>query len=89
MTPESKKVTGREAIAIVLADGMPMKSRDICAAAAKLVTMKGKTPEASLSALLAVQAKKPEGLVIRTAPGTFKLRPVPKVTETQSTEPAG
>ena len=87
MTAKPKtKITGREAITIVLADGKPQKSKAICAAAAKLVTMKGKTPEASLSALLAVQAKKPDGFVIRTAPGTFKLRATPKTPDAKATE---
>jgi hypothetical protein len=50
--------------------------------------MKGRTPEASLSALLAVEAKRPDGFVIRTAPGTFKLRPAPKAAEGNAPETA-
>jgi hypothetical protein len=42
MTDKPKtKLSGREAITIVLADGKPRKSKEICAAAAALVTMKG------------------------------------------------
>lgn len=75
----SARVSGRDAVAKVLADGKPRKTKEITAAAVKLVrpAMTGKTPEATLSALLYTQAKRPDGLVVRTKqPGEFKLRPV-------------
>jgi hypothetical protein len=88
MKPKAKtKITGKEAIRQVLADGKPQKAKAICVAAAALVTeMKGKTPVASLSALLAVEAKKADGFVIRTAPGTFKLRAAPRPPAAKTTE---
>jgi len=39
------------------------------------VVLKGKTPGATISAILAVEAAKEDGLVERVAPGTFRLRP--------------
>jgi hypothetical protein len=77
--PAAKKgVTAKAAIAQVLADGTPQRTKDITAAAAKVATaLKGKTPEQSLAALLYVEAKKPAGLVMRgPEKGTFMLRPV-------------
>ncbi len=60
----AKRVSGRDAVAKVLADGKPRKAKEITAAAVKLVkpAMKGKTPEATLASLLYT--------------GEFKLRPV-------------
>jgi hypothetical protein len=77
--PAAKKpITARAAIAKVLADGKAQPTKQITAAAAKLATgLKGKTPEQSLAALLYVEAKKENGLVIRGAEkGMFQLRPV-------------
>lgn len=70
-------VSGRDAVAKVLADGQPRKTAEITSAAVKLVRppMTGKTPEATLSALLYTQAKRDDGLVILTGKGEFKLRP--------------
>lgn len=75
-----KRVTGRDAIAKVLADGQPRPAKEITAAAVKLVrpAMTGKTPEATLGALLYTQAKRADGLVTKTGSGratTFTLRP--------------
>lgn len=73
-----RRVSGRQALEKVLADGKPAKVGDITAAAVKLVRppMKGKTPQATLSAQLYTQAKRPDGLVVRTKnPGEFKLNP--------------
>jgi hypothetical protein len=39
------------------------------------VKLGGKTPGATISAILAVEAAKPDGMFERVAPGTFKLRP--------------
>jgi hypothetical protein len=71
------KLTGRQAVAKVLADGQPRKAGEITAAAVKLTAMAGKTPQATLGALLYTEAKKPDGLVTRTGTGretTFALR---------------
>lgn len=77
-TAAKKGVTAKAAIAQVLANGEPQRTKDITSAAAKIATaLKGKTPEQSLAALLYVEAKKPAGLVMRGAEkGTFMLRPV-------------
>lgn len=77
MTKNAKRVTGRDAIAKVLADGQSHPAGEITAAAVKLVrpAMAGKTPQATLSAFLYTQAKKPDGLVVRTGKGEFQLRP--------------
>jgi hypothetical protein len=71
------RVTGRQAIAKVLADGQPRPAKEITAAAVKLIrpVSKGKTPEATLGAFLYTQAKKPDGLVEQTGRGEFRLRP--------------
>jgi hypothetical protein len=39
------------------------------------VKLGGKTPGATISAILAVEAAKEDGLIERVAPGTFRLRP--------------
>lgn len=71
-----KLVTGRAAVAKVLADGAPRKTAEITAAAAKIATgLKGKTPEQSLAAFLYTEAKKADGIVERGPDkGTFQLR---------------
>jgi HB1, ASXL, restriction endonuclease HTH domain len=71
------RVSGRDAVAKVLADGQERTAKEITSAAVKLVrpAMTGKTPEATLGALLYTQAKKDDGLVERTGKGTFRLRP--------------
>lgn len=77
--PSTSRVSGRDAILKVMADGKPRKAKDITAEAVKLIRPKpaGKTPEATLSALLYTQAKKPDGIVVRTSKtAEFKLRPV-------------
>jgi HB1, ASXL, restriction endonuclease HTH domain len=73
----STKISGRQAIQQVLADGKPRKAKAIVTAAAEIATgLKGKTPEATLSAMLYVEAKKPDGIVVHTKnKGEFKLRP--------------
>ena len=75
----TKRVTGSQALLHLLADGKPRKVGELTATAVKMVrpAMKGKTPEATLSAWLYTQAKKPGGAVVRTKkPGEFKLRPI-------------
>jgi DNA-binding transcriptional regulator YiaG len=39
------------------------------------VVLRGKTPAATIAAILAVEAAKVDGLFERVAPGTFRLRP--------------
>jgi hypothetical protein len=71
-----KRVTGREAVRKVLADGKPRKTTEISTAAVKLMrpAPTGRTPEATIGALLYVQAKKDDGFVVRTGTGEFRLR---------------
>jgi len=38
------------------------------------VRLAGKTPGATIAAMLAVENQKPDGLFVRTAPGTYTLR---------------
>ena len=71
------KISGRQAIQQVLADGKPRKAKTIVKTAAQIANgLKGKTPDATLSAMLYVEAKKSDGIVVRTKnKGEFKLRP--------------
>ncbi|MBA3560098.1 MAG: winged helix-turn-helix domain-containing protein [Gemmatimonadaceae bacterium] len=71
------KVSGREALIRVLKKaGEPMKMKDLAAKALKMkgVRLKGKTPEQTLAAILAIENGKPDGLFERVAPGTYRLR---------------
>jgi len=53
-----------------------MKTKALCEAALKVpgVSLAGKTPVATLAAILATQNLKPDGAFVRTAPGTYGLR---------------
>jgi hypothetical protein len=73
-TPAKKPIGARAAVAKVLADGAPRTSKEITSAAAKIAGLAGKTPEASLRALLSTEAKKADGLVVRTEQGEYALR---------------
>lgn len=69
-------VSGRQALIDVLTkEGKAMKSKALCAEAMKRATgLKGKSPAATLSAVLSVSAGKSDGEFIRVAPGEFDLR---------------
>ena len=56
--------------------GEPLKSAEIARRVLDLkdVRLAGKTPAATVAAMLAVENKKPDGLFVRTAPGTYALR---------------
>ena len=72
-----KRVTGKAAMAAVLRRaGEPLKTAEIVkrTLAMKGVELKGKTPAATLAAILATENKKPDGLFVRIAPGTYALR---------------
>jgi hypothetical protein len=74
-TKTKTRVSGREAIEKVLADGQPRPLREITDEALKLATgMNGKTPAATLAAWLYTQAKKSDGVVELVAKGQFRLR---------------
>jgi hypothetical protein len=75
-TSPKGKTTMREALLIAMANGKPAKTKAITDKALQVpgLAMGGKTPAATMGALLAVDNKtgKP-GLFTRTAPGTYKL----------------
>ena len=78
MTPTtSKAITVRQAAVEVLREaGGPLKSAEIARRVmeAKGVKLAGTTHAATVAAMLAVENKKPDGLFVRTAPGTYALR---------------
>jgi hypothetical protein len=74
---QEDSMTGREAIEKILTGKRnPMPASEIAEQAAKIATgLKGKTPKATLAALLYTEAKKDDGLVVKSGKGTFKLNP--------------
>ena len=78
MTPTTgKAITTRQAAAEVLGEaGGPLKSAEIARRVLEVkgVLLAGKTPSATVAAMLAVENKKPDGLFVRTEPGTYALR---------------
>lgn len=77
MSSTSKRVTGKAAMVTVLKRaGEPLKAAEIVERTLKVkgVELKGATPAATLAAILATENKKPDGLFVRTAPGTYTLR---------------
>lgn len=73
----SKKngMTSKEAIRAVLAKSSePMKALEIAEQAIPLTSLKGATPGATIAAVLYVEAKKDNGIVVQVEKGTFKLR---------------
>ena len=70
------KTAKQAAVEVLLRAGEPLKSDEITrrVLAVKGVRLVGKTPDASVAAMLAVENKKPDGLFVRTAPGTYMLR---------------
>lgn len=73
----SRGITAKEAAVEVLgAAGGPLKTAEIARRVLEVsgVRLKGKTPEATVAAMLAVENKKPDGLFIRVAAGTYTLR---------------
>ena len=73
------KVSGKAAIEQVLADGKTHKASEIISRAVELATeLNGKTPKATLSAMLVTEANRPGGRWKRVAPGTYKRAPVRK-----------
>ncbi len=72
-----KATTARQAAVEVLREaGEPLKSAEIARRVLEVkgVRLAGKTPEATVAAMLAVENKKPDGLFVRVAPGTYALR---------------
>lgn len=56
-------------------NGMKTKAIIDAVLATEGVKLGGKTPGATISAILAVEASKEDGLFERIAPGSFRLRP--------------
>ena len=87
--PNQPRVTGRELVVEVLAASRkPMRASEIAEAvlaSGRASGLKGKTPAATIGALLAVGAK-PGGLFVRTAPGTFRLSPAGKKAAAEALE---
>ena len=73
---EKAKTAKQAAVEVLRRAGEPLKSDEITSRvlAVKGVRLAGRTPAASVAAMLAVENKKPDGLFIRTAPGTYTLR---------------
>ena len=78
MTSASGKgITARQAAVEVLRGaGEPLKSAEIARRVMEVkgVRLVGKTPAATVAAMLAVENKQPDGLFPRVAPGTYALR---------------
>ena len=78
MTPTADKaLTARQAAVEVPHEaGEPLKSAEIARRVLEMngVGLAGKTPEATVAEMLAVENKKPDGLFMRSAPGTHALR---------------
>ena len=77
MASDEKPKTAKHVLVEVLERaGEPLKADELArrVLAVKGVRLAGKTPAATIAALLAVENKKPDGLFVRTAPGTYTLR---------------
>jgi restriction system protein len=73
---ESNSLSFADAAAMILTEaGAPLHVAEITARAlkSKLVQTAGKTPAATMEAILAVKAKEPGSLFVRTAPRTYGL----------------
>jgi HB1, ASXL, restriction endonuclease HTH domain len=69
-------MTLKEAVETAMrAKRKPMTVSQIAEVAVPLAELKGKTPKQQVYSLLFSENKKPDGIVSRTAPGTFKLNP--------------
>ena len=76
-TTTPNPMTAKQAAVEVLRSAdEPLKSAEIARRVleAEGVRLAGKTPAATVAAMLAVENKKPDGLFVRTAPGTYALR---------------
>jgi hypothetical protein len=82
-------MTGREAIEQVLSGKRnATPATEIAEQAAKIATgLKGKTPKATLAALLYTEAKKKDGLVVKAGTGKFKLNPKRKTATAKAEAP--
>ena len=77
MSTERKPKTAKEAAVEVLrAEGGPLSMGELADRILKSgnVNLSGKTPKATISAQVYVEAKKPDGLFVLVQRGTFRLR---------------
>lgn len=77
MSDQVEKITAKAAAVEVLRRaGEPLQANEIGKRVLRVkgVQLGGKTPHATVAAILATENKKPDGLFVRTAPGTYGLR---------------
>jgi hypothetical protein len=77
MGDEATRVTAKvAAVEVLRRAGEPLKADEIGKRVLKQkgVQLRGKTPLATVAAILASENKKPDGLFLRTAPGAYALR---------------
>lgn len=76
-TTEKKKVSGREALIRVLKKraGEDVKVTELCEAAQRIAKLPGKTPLATLAAMVYTEAKKPDGFAEKVGRGVVRYRP--------------
>jgi hypothetical protein len=77
MTKASKKLSAKAAaVGVLRKAGEPLKTAEIVERVLKTpgVKLAGNTPAATIAAILATENAKPDGLFVRTAPGTYTLR---------------
>ena len=76
MSTSSKKTARQAAVEALTQAGEPLKTAEIVERVLKTpgVKLAGKTPAATIAAILAIENAKPDGLFVRTAPGTYTLR---------------
>jgi hypothetical protein len=75
-TPTTRKTAKAAAAEVLRRAGEPLKTAEIVERVLKMrgVKLGGKTPAATIAAILATENKKPDGLFVRTAPGIYTLR---------------
>ena len=75
-TPNRATTARQAAVEVLRRAGEPLKSAEIARRVLEMkgVRLAGKTPAATVAALLAVENKKADGLFVRVAPGLYALR---------------
>jgi hypothetical protein len=73
---DKPKTAKQAAVEVLRVAGEPLTSAEVARHVLEMngVRLAGKTPEATVAAMLAVENKKPDGLFVRVAPGTCTLR---------------
>lgn len=75
-TPAPSRTARQAAVEVLQRAREPLKAAEIARRVLEVegVRLAGKTPAATVAAMLAVENKKPEGLFVRTASQTYTLR---------------